>query len=164
MYKFLTSITAAAAIHDDVINLRPRNLQEAVGYVESHSKGGSSLSIDRSQLRCSNCRGIGHTAKTCRRKSAKTNSQRPKKVDEVEVDAQVEACDEDGSWGEPEDQDVDCVSQDELDDSLDMFPAEIEDLGKRKGTNEARDNIVKKLRETPPNADAAMGGYKSIPV
>lgn len=45
-----------------------------------------------------------------------------------------------------------------------MFPAEIEDLGKRKGTNEARDNIVKKLRETPPNADAAMGGFKSIPV
>lgn len=45
-----------------------------------------------------------------------------------------------------------------------MFPAEIEDLGKRKGTNEARDNIVKKLRETPPNADASMGGYREVPV
>lgn len=45
-----------------------------------------------------------------------------------------------------------------------MFPAEIEDLGKRKGTNDARDSIVKKLRETPPNPSTSMGGYKSIPV
>ena len=45
-----------------------------------------------------------------------------------------------------------------------MFPAEVEDLGKRKGTNEARDNIVKKLRETPPNADALMGGYREVPI
>ncbi len=44
-----------------------------------------------------------------------------------------------------------------------MFPAEIEDLVKRKGTNAARDAIVKKLHGTPPNADASMG-YKQTPV
>jgi hypothetical protein len=85
-------------------------------------------------------------------------------VDELEEDASVGECDKASSWGEAEDQDIDCVSQEELDDVLDMFPAEIEDLGKRRGTNDARDNIVKKLRETPPNADAAMGGFRSIPV
>lgn len=80
---------------------------------------------------------------------------------------QVDECDEEG-YGAPEEYGVDCLSEDfnpyYSDDSLDMFPAEVEDLGKRKGTNDARDNIVKKLRETPPNADATMGGYRSVPV
>lgn len=67
---------------------------------------------------------------------------------------------DDGSYGEPETHDVECISDGEQEDSIDMFPAEIEDLGKRKGTNSARDAIVKKLRETPPNADASMGGYR----
>ncbi len=69
-----------------------------------------------------------------------------------------------GSYGEPETQDVECISDGEQEDSIDMFPAEIDDLGKRKGTNDARDAIIKKLRETPPNADTSMGGYRQIPV
>jgi hypothetical protein len=71
---------------------------------------------------------------------------------------------EDGSYEEPEMQDVECISDGEQEDALGMFPVEIEDLGKRKGTNSARDAIVKKLRETPPNAEASMGGYKQAPV
>lgn len=85
-------------------------------------------------------------------------------MDEVEAD--VEQCEDDSSsYGELEEHDVDCLSEDDFEqDTLDMFPAEIEDLGKRKGTNDARDSIVKKLRETPPNADASMGGYREVPV
>lgn len=65
----------------------------------------------------------------------------------------------------PENQDLDCLSQFDFDeDVIDMFPAEIEDLGKRKGTNDARDSIVKKLCKTPSNPDTSMGGFKSIPV
>ncbi len=133
--------------------------------MEAHSKGGASVSIDRSQLRCSNCRGIGHTAKTCRRKGVKSNTQRTKNVDMVDadVDTDVDGCDNASSWGDPDGYEIECVSLED-DDELDMFPAEIEDLGKRKGTNEARDEIVKKLRSTPPNPDANMGGYRSIPV
>lgn len=78
----------------------------------------------------------------------------------------MEQCeDDDSSYGEIEEHDIEYISEEEFDhDAIDMFSAEVEDLGKRKGTNDARDNIVKKLRETPPNADASMGGYKSIPV
>lgn len=78
--------------------------------------------------------------------------------------ADVASDNDDGSYGEPEMQDIECISEGEQEAILDMFPAEIEDLGKRKGTNPARDQIVKKLRETPPNADVNMGGYKEIPV
>ncbi len=83
-------------------------------------------------------------------------------MDEVEAD--VDACDEDDSWGDPDEQEIECISEDDVDDEIDMFPAEIDDLGKRKGTNDARDEIVKKLRATPVNADAAMGGYRQVPV
>ncbi len=53
---------------------------------------------------------------------------------------------------------------DEHEYEIDIFPAEVEDLGKRRGTNEAREGIIKKLRETTPNADTSMGGFKSIPI
>ncbi len=53
---------------------------------------------------------------------------------------------------------------DEYEQEIDIFPAEVEDLGKRRGTNDAREGIIKKLRETPPNPDTSMGGFKSIPV
>ncbi len=42
--------------------------------------------------------------------------------------------------------------------------AEVDDIGKRKGTNPARDELVKKLRDTPPNANTSFGGYRSVPV
>ena len=92
VFKFLTTITASSAVHDDIINLRPKNLQEAVAYVESHSKGGSSQSnsSEKSPLKCSICKRVGHTAKTCRR--GKAAPQRAKKVDEVEAAADVEEC------------------------------------------------------------------------
>lgn len=35
---------------------------------------------------------------------------------------------------------------------------DVDDLGKRKGDNEARQNIIKKLRSTPTNPNVAMGG------
>lgn len=53
------------------------------------------------------------------------------------------------------------------DDSVDILSAEaqVEDLGKRKhGTNDARDAIVKRLRDTPPNANTAQGGFREVPV
>ena len=167
MYKYITTITAAAAIHDDIINLRPKNLQEAVAYVEAHSKGGanSAGTSDRSSLKCSYCKATGHTVKTCRKKNAKGNQQRAKKVDEIAL-GDIDECEEDEEWGSPEEPEIDYISGDEYEEDVDMFPVgvEIEDLGKRKGTNDARDNIVKKLRQTPPNPSAAMGGYREIPV
>ena len=63
-------------------------------------------------------------------------------MDEVQVEseAEVDACDEASSWGEPENPDLDCLSEVELEEVIDMFPAEIEDLGKQKrGSNDARD-------------------------
>lgn len=42
--------------------------------------------------------------------------------------------------------------------------ADVEDLGKRKGTNDARDSIVKRFRDTPPNASTSHGGYREVPV
>ena len=94
VYKFLTTLTNAGALYDDIINLRPKNLQEAVGYVESHSKGGAGATTDRSQIRCSFCRGIGHTAKTCRKKNNNRSSvtnNRTKKVNELDAGADDES-------------------------------------------------------------------------
>ncbi len=85
-------------------------------------------------------------------------------MDEVEADADVDECDQSDSWGEPDEYEVDCISMDEEEQDIDIFPAEVEDLGKRRGTNDAREGIIKKLRETPPNPDTSMGGFKSIPV
>ena len=50
---------------------------------------------------------------------------------------------------------MDCFPLGDSDQEVDVFPvgAEVEGLGKRKGTNSAREEIVKKLRETPPNAN-----------
>ena len=51
---------------------------------------------------------------------------------------------------------VDCCSDEE---DVDVFntegEADVEDLGKRKGINSARYEIVKKLKETPPNANTS---------
>ena len=151
---------------DDVINLPCKNLQQAVEYVQQHSKGGDSGTTDKATLRCSFCKAAGHTAKTCRKKN---KPQRSKKVDEIQVesDVDVDACDESSSWGDPEAPDLDCLSEVDMEEVIDMFPAEaeIEDLGKQKrGSNDARDQIVKKLRSTPPNPTATMGGYKEVPV
>lgn len=74
--------------------------------------------------------------------------------------AQANVDSDNGSYGEAETHNVKCICISEQEDSIDMLPAEIEDLGKRNRTNLARDSIVKKLRETPPNADTSMGGYK----
>ena len=53
-----------------------------------------------------------------------------------------------------------------LDTEVDVLAAdaEVEDLGKRRGTNDARESIVKRLRQIPPNANTSLGGYKNIPV
>ena len=64
---------------------------------------------------------------------------------------------------------MDCVSEVDPEDAVDLFPiavdADVEDLGKRRrGTNSARDDMVKKLRETPINPNVNLGGYKSVPV
>lgn len=65
-----------------------------------------------SSLRCSNCKRLGHTAKTCRSKAVR-KEQRAKKVDEVEAD--VEQCESDsGSYGELEEHDIDCLSEDDF--------------------------------------------------
>jgi hypothetical protein len=56
-----------------------------------------------------------------------------------------------------------CSDDEELIDVLNA-EAEIEDLGKRKGTNAARDEIVKRLRQTPPNPNTLQGGFRSIPI
>ncbi len=171
VYKYLTTLSNSATIYDFVINHKPANPQEVVEYVEAHSKSHPVASFDRSQLCCSLCKRLGHTAKTCRSKGANISNQRSKKVDVIkEEDTMVANADlgsdgkDSGSYGEPEMQDVECLSDREQKDALDMFPAEIEDLGERKRTNSARDAIVKKLRETLPNADASMGGYKHVPV
>ncbi len=42
--------------------------------------------------------------------------------------------------------------------------ADVEDLGKRKGTNDARESIVKRFRDTPPNASTSHGGYREVPI
>jgi hypothetical protein len=83
-------------------------------------------------------------------------------VDVIEEEADAHHCDADSSWGEAEEPDVDCFSQGASDEEVDVFPVgvEVEDLGKRKGTNAARDEIVKKLRETPPNANTNQGGFR----
>lgn len=75
VYKYLTTLTNSSSIYDFVINHKPSNLQEAVEYVEAHSKSHPGASTDRSQLRCSICKKVGHTAKTCRSKGgAKGNN------------------------------------------------------------------------------------------
>lgn len=87
-------------------------------------------------------------------------------MDAVEELADTFAAEDDASsYGEMEEAEVDCFT-DEDGDLVDVFTAgaEIEDLGKRKGTNPARDDLVKRLRDTPPNANTSMGGYKSVPV
>ena len=54
----------------------------------------------------------------------------------------------------------------EADSAIDILTAEaeIEDLGKRKGTNDAREAIVKRFRQTPPNANTSQGGFREVPV
>ncbi len=158
VYKYLTTLTNSATIYDFVINYKPTNLQEAVEFVVAHSKSHPKASSNCSQLCCSLCKRLGHTAKTCRSKGANKGNQRSKKVDVIEeedtivANADVGSDGEDsGSYGEPEMQDVECLSGGEQEDAMDMFPAEIEDLGKRKGTNSARDAIVKNLRDFSPN-------------
>ena len=88
-------------------------------------------------------------------------------MDAVEEHAEECPLDEedDSSYGDAEEADAGCFSDAE-DDEVDVFTAgaEVEDLGKRKGTNPARDDLVKRLRDTPPNANTSMGGYKQVPV
>ncbi len=62
---------------------------------------------------------------------------------------------------------VECVQQDDdLFDAADVLSADadVEDLGKRKGTNEARDSIVKRFCNTPPNASTSHGGDREVPI
>lgn len=120
VYKYLTTLTNSSSIYDFVINHKPANLQEAVEYVEAHSKSHPSASSDRSQLRCSLCKRLGHTAKTCRSKGGNKNNQRAKKVDVIEEEdtlvahADVDSDgDDSGSYGEPETHDVQCLSEGE---------------------------------------------------
>lgn len=93
-------------------------------------------------------------------------------MDQLEEVTDLQACEDEGSeWGEIEEPDIDCISEFDPEEAVDIFPigadtdAEIEDLGKRtRGTNSARDDMVKKLRQTPINPNVSLGGYKSIPV
>ena len=78
----------------------------------------------------------------------------------------------DGSMDELEDDVeepvVDCLSEQgesfESDADILNTEAEVEDLGKRKGTNPARDDIIKKFRSTPPNANTSQGGFREVPI
>ena len=58
---------------------------------------------------------------------------------------------EDEEDSEPEAPEMQCLSEDDTLPDAEILMTEIEDLGKRKGTNEARDNIVKKFKQTPDN-------------
>ena len=66
---------------------------------------------------------------------------------------------EEGSIDEAEEEvekpTIECLSEQEehLDTDVLNADAEIEDLGKRRGTNDARDEMVKQLRMIPPNAN-----------
>lgn len=167
IYKFYGSISVSSQVIDDVVNLPCTTLQQAVEYVEKHSKGGSSGGYDKSQMRCSICKRTGHTSKTCRSK-ARTSNQRTKKMDVLEELDEQEACaayEDESDYGAPEDALVACYSEDD-EQVVDLFNfgADVEDLGKRKGTNPARDDLVKKLRDTPPNANTSQGGFRSVPV
>lgn len=73
--KYLSTIPQSAAVYDHVISQRPLDLQEAVAAVEIHSKTSpsSKASGDRPAIRCSICKRVGHTAKTCRSKAAKNS-------------------------------------------------------------------------------------------
>lgn len=66
---------------------------------------------------------------------------------------------------EIEDPMIECLSEQEdmLADVLNA-DAEIEDLGKRRGTNDARDEMVKKLKMIPPNAHTSQGGFREVPI
>ena len=56
---------------------------------------------------------------------------------------------------EVEEPTIECLSEQEehLDTDVLNADAEIDDLGKCRGTNDARDDMVKKLRTIPPNAN-----------
>ncbi len=84
---------------------------------------------------------------------------------EEHYEANAVSDDDCSSYGEAEEAQVACYSEDEG-DVIDVFAAgaDVEDLGKRKGTNPARDELVKKLRDTPPNANTSFGGYRAVPV
>ena len=69
IYKFYKTINASSAVFDDVINLPCKSLLQAVEYVQQHSKGGDSGTTDKPTLRCSFCKAVGHTVKTCRKKN-----------------------------------------------------------------------------------------------
>ena len=100
--------------------------------------------------------------------SAKSRAKKIDNVENVEDDDDTcsaheveENCDEE----EVEHPVVECFSE-QFDQPVDVLnaDAEVEDLGKRKGTNEARESVVKKLRETPPNPNTTHGGYREVPV
>lgn len=156
IHKFYKSILVSNHVYDDVINLPCKNLQQAVEYVEQHSKSGSNSTYDKSSLRCSNCKRLGHTAKTCRQKKQPPKGKKVDVIEEEDADACVAEDDDGSSVGDVEEPQVDCCSDEE---DVDVFntegEADVEDLGKRKGTNSARDEIVKKLKETPPNANTS---------
>ena len=67
IYKFYRSINNSSTVYDFVINLPCDSLQQAVEYVERHSK--SSSSQDKSQIKCSFCKKLGHTSKRVARRT-----------------------------------------------------------------------------------------------
>ena len=85
-------------------------------------------------------------------------------VEAEEDDASVAEAAEEEDDSSIEDPELQCVSEEDLAQEVDIFEAEIEDLGKRKGTNEARESMIKKLRETPSNPNTAQGGYRDVPI
>ncbi len=104
--------------------------------------------------------------------------QRTKKMDNVEIEEQhVAGADSDDCSVDEAESDVDdvehphieCVHQyEDHGEAADVLSADadadVEDLGKRKGTNDAREGIVKKFRDTPPNASTSHGGYREVPI
>lgn len=73
IHKFYKSILVSSHVYDDVINLPCDTLQKAVEYVEQHSKGGAASSGDKATMRCSICKKLGHTSKTCRQAKSRSN-------------------------------------------------------------------------------------------
>ncbi len=98
--KFYSIISCSSAVYDFVINLPCKSLQQAVEYVEQHSKGGSSTAAPKPAVVCSYCKRKGHLSSNCRKKAKDYGTIHAKKVDNVEIEQQhVEGSDSDDCSG-----------------------------------------------------------------